>query len=209
MKYKEQLQQPEWFKRRSEILRRDSGKCTCCGADSSQYEGWTICFEEVQWQELHKYNYQLLIKNDYDSMVSLRGMDAAKVDFVSKIRGPFDLDSLRFSERQWYDKRPRLVFHYLGESTNYRLGQLNIHHRYYISGKFAWEYEDDALVTLCYDCHKEVHKNEKIEVRAPADSTSKTRFIRNCSKCEGTGYLPEFSHIDNGVCYPCDGRGCL
>ncbi len=28
-----------------------------------------------------------------------------------------------------------------------------------------------------------------------------------CSKCEGTGNLPHLAHIDNGVCYACDGTG--
>lgn len=209
MKYKEQLQQPEWFAKRNEILKRDGDKCTCCGAEKSEYTGWTVSFEEASYQELSKKGYQLLIKSDYDNLLSLCGMDAAKVDFVSKIREPFNLNNLRFSERQWYDKRPRLVFYYSGESTNYRLGQLNIHHKYYISGKRAWEYDNDVLTTLCYDCHKEVHKKDIVEVRAAANSYTKSRFAKNCEKCEGTGYLPEFSHIDNGVCYPCDGRGCL
>jgi hypothetical protein len=122
-------------------------------------------------------------------------MDAAKVDFVSKIKEPFDLGNLRFSERQWYDKRPKLVSYYSGESANYRLGELNIHHKYYISGKLAWEYDNEALITLCYDCHKEEHKKNIIEVRAPANSYAKSRFVKNCEKCEGTGYLPEFSQI--------------
>jgi 5-methylcytosine-specific restriction endonuclease McrA len=39
---------------------------------------------------------------------------------------------------------------------------LNIHHRYYLDGYKAWEYPHSCYVTLCKDCHKEVHANETI-----------------------------------------------
>lgn len=32
---------------------------------------------------------------------------------------------------------------------------LHVHHRYYEAGKEPWEYADDALVTVCEDCHEE------------------------------------------------------
>lgn len=28
-----------------------------------------------------------------------------------------------------------------------------------------------------------------------------------CSKCGGEGYIPQFSHIQNGVCFQCEGTG--
>jgi hypothetical protein len=31
---------------------------------------------------------------------------------------------------------------------------LNVHHCYYESGLMPWEYPDDALKTLCQDCHE-------------------------------------------------------
>lgn len=31
--------------------------------------------------------------------------------------------------------------------------QLHVHHRWYVSGRNAWEYPDHALVTLCKTCH--------------------------------------------------------
>lgn len=35
--------------------------------------------------------------------------------------------------------------------------ELNVHHRKYIKDKKIWEYNNDQLVTLCDNCHKEVH----------------------------------------------------
>jgi hypothetical protein len=33
---------------------------------------------------------------------------------------------------------------------------LNVHHRYYISGRDPWDYPDEALVTLSEDCHETI-----------------------------------------------------
>jgi hypothetical protein len=35
---------------------------------------------------------------------------------------------------------------------------LNVHHSYYLKGHKPWEYEDDALRTLCEDCHLTRHE---------------------------------------------------
>lgn len=31
--------------------------------------------------------------------------------------------------------------------------ELHVHHCYYEFGKELWEYEDEFLITLCYECH--------------------------------------------------------
>ena len=41
---------------------------------------------------------------------------------------------------------------------------LQVHHRYYEDGLLPWEYPDDALVTLCEDCHKDIHRNRIMTV---------------------------------------------
>ena len=168
-------------------------------------------FENVSSSDLSKYGYPLAVNEntDYSNLIYIGKREGGFATFISKISGPFSLENVAFSERQWYHKRPKLVFYYSGEAMNYQLGQLNIHHMFYISGNMAWQYENEALVTLCYDCHKKVHENQKIEIKAPDFNPARSRYARNCDKCEGTGYLPEFSHIDNGICYPCTGRGVL
>ena len=35
---------------------------------------------------------------------------------------------------------------------------LNAHHLYYIKGNRPWEYDDDAIVTVCNECHGILHK---------------------------------------------------
>ena len=38
---------------------------------------------------------------------------------------------------------------------------LHVHHLYYDKEKAPWEYGDRALVTLCENCHKKVHKYQE------------------------------------------------
>lgn len=38
---------------------------------------------------------------------------------------------------------------------------LHVHHKWYESGKMAWEYENECLITLCEDCHEQEEYNLK------------------------------------------------
>ena len=38
---------------------------------------------------------------------------------------------------------------------------LHVHHLYYESGMNPWEYPEDAMITLCEDCHKSEHESKK------------------------------------------------
>lgn len=49
---------------------------------------------------------------------------------------------------------------------------LSVHHRFYDRGKDPWEYPDEALVTLCQECHEIDHQYEN----APADLIRSLRF---------------------------------
>lgn len=80
---------------------------------------------------------------------------------------------------------------------------LHIHHKYYKDGLMAWEYENDALVTLCEDCHTEEHQNNCIPVY-----DAQGKFVgaySNCKRCHGKGIFPEYSHVQSGLCFRCSG----
>ena len=84
---------------------------------------------------------------------------------------------------------------------------LNIHHTYYIEGHKPWEYDNEALVTLCEDCHKKRHETSD----APLYDSNK-RLINNlirCDRCGGSGYLPQYSHVEHGRCFKCGGEGVI
>lgn len=83
---------------------------------------------------------------------------------------------------------------------------LNVHHRYYIFQNEPWEYCDNALITLCQSCHKMVHDilpsiiyTQKGEILKPMNFTP-------CIRCHGFGYLSQYNHVENGICFRCRGQ---
>ena len=44
-----------------------------------------------------------------------------------------------------------------------------VHHLYYLKNKMAWEYPDEALITLCSRCHKELHETDSKRKKEPND----------------------------------------
>ena len=84
---------------------------------------------------------------------------------------------------------------------------LNIHHKYYIKGRKPWEYDNDALVTLCEKCHKEIHEKEKIPVKD--ENYSLLYYPPICERCGGSGYLQQYYYYKEGVCFLCGGEGVI
>ena len=106
--------------------------------------------------------------------------------------------------------RPRDVYMVEGESWESadRAYVLQVHHKYYITGRLPWDYRDDALVTLCQWCHQQVHENARIHVYADANGQLiEAGFATPCLRCGGSGYLLEFHYVEGGVCFRCRGEG--
>lgn len=40
--------------------------------------------------------------------------------------------------------------------------EMHVHHMYYIDDAAPWEYPDDALITLCANCHKTEEEEKKL-----------------------------------------------
>lgn len=102
---------------------------------------------------------------------------------------------LYFSHLDYIDKKP--VFNFT---------QLHIHHKYYIKDRNPWEYENDALVTLCAECHQKRHNTTNI----PLYSAEKELLITNlpmCNRCQGRGYIPQYHYYCEGICFKCFGEG--
>lgn len=83
--------------------------------------------------------------------------------------------------------------------------RLNVHHKRYIIQHKAWEYAEEDLITLCNECHKKIHQTIGVEVYSDENGYKKKISITPCSKCNGTGYFPEYKHVENGVCFRCRG----
>ena len=53
---------------------------------------------------------------------------------------------------------------------------LNVHHLYYAHFKMAWQYPNDALITLCNKCHKKWHLEHVVEIREDIYSSNKKEY---------------------------------
>ncbi|NVN97217.1 hypothetical protein HXX01_03230 [Candidatus Nomurabacteria bacterium] len=80
---------------------------------------------------------------------------------------------------------------------------LHVHHNYYLSEKKPWEYGDDALTTLCPTCHEELHKDGKTGIHD--NNGNVIGLLTNCFRCHGAGWFPEFHHVQEGICFRCNG----
>lgn len=83
--------------------------------------------------------------------------------------------------------------------------ELQVHHKYYVKGKYPWQYPDDAFITLCPECHKKLHSKENIPVYN--NEKIKIGLAQTCQKCEGLGFIPEYYYHLNGICFDCWGEG--
>lgn len=86
---------------------------------------------------------------------------------------------------------------------------LNVHHRYYVDGKNPWEYDNDALITLCQDCHCLEHKSTHTPVYRDLYNKQVLRYAEICDRCGGSGYLPQYRHVEGGICFKCWGEGVI
>lgn len=80
---------------------------------------------------------------------------------------------------------------------------LHVHHKFYQKGKLPWEYENEALVTVCWHCHEELHSNKKIPYLD--ENGIKIGTLTPCTRCHGAGWFPEYNHVENGICFRCEG----
>lgn len=102
----------------------------------------------------------------------------------------------------------------LSEYQSIIIAFFETHHTLYFEDRLPWQYEPKYLKTLCQDCHKEVHRTETIYVYPteeiylnPEKSALFRQVFINCTKCGGTGHLPEYNYYQNGICFDCGGTG--
>jgi hypothetical protein len=82
---------------------------------------------------------------------------------------------------------------------------IHVHHKYYVLSRKPWEYEDDALETLCSECHATFHQNNRVPVWLDDTSRYMQEHLTPCPRCNGAGHFPEYSHVKAGRCFYCNG----
>lgn len=83
---------------------------------------------------------------------------------------------------------------------------LVVHHKCYVKGLDPWEYPDEALITLCAECHHEWH--QKNEIRCAEKREDGWYWVKRtpCKRCSGEGYLYQYSYYYDGICFRCWGE---
>jgi 5-methylcytosine-specific restriction endonuclease McrA len=80
---------------------------------------------------------------------------------------------------------------------------LHVHHKYYQENKKPWEYPENATITVCKHCHQFLHETEKIPF---LDKNGRPiSLLTPCIRCNGTGEIYEYKHIESGICFRCRG----
>jgi hypothetical protein len=154
------------------------------------------------------FQYKLQIKyKDKQSVLALSSGSRNFINLIATLILPEKLDYTNLSRQEKQIKQEQ----YLKFISDEKLENiewldtkgLHIHHKYYQINKNAWEYPNDALQTLCWDCHETLHKNTKIMVMDENGIFIGERTV--CDRCYGAGRFPEFSHVQGGICFKCNG----
>ena len=95
----------------------------------------------------------------------------------------------------------------LRKDNEHKMELLDIHHKSYICGHYAWEYDDNNLVTLCRTCHEKEHAKHNVLLYDEDDCL--LRELHTCDRCLGSGYLHQYDYYRQGVCFNCGGQGVV
>ncbi len=111
---------------------------------------------------IHKWDktlqYRVNIEYILNCIKSL-GYDGLNFDFINN-------DINKSYKDQLKDKRWKKLANKIRKRDNYTCQKcgshehLQVHHKKYIKGRLAWEYDESNLITLCSECHKKIHNIE-------------------------------------------------
>lgn len=94
----------------------------------------------------------------------------------------------------------------MGDCTGIKLAgksyHLEVHHRFYVHNHYPWDYPDTALQTLCNWCHQLVHQQTVVPYYS---EEGQALGYKPCTRCNGAGSFLEYTHVQSGVCFRCNG----
>ena len=117
--------------------------------------------------------------------------------YFNLLEGKYEDEPGQFSLKKNLDYPSRLMFDISVK--------LEVHHKYYVWNKLPWEYQIDALITLCDECHEKEHIKQPV-VYADG-SLRQIKHLESCYRCNGKGHIKEYKHVQNGICFACGGLG--
>jgi hypothetical protein len=118
--------------------------------------------------------------------------------------------SMLLSCFEWKFKRFKMLVrdNFQCQDCYEKSSELHVHHNYYIKDSMPWEIDDSALTSLCRKCHTKRHEKENIKVykKNNGQLIITDQYYIKCTRCNGTGYLPQFKHVEDGICFLCHGN---
>ena len=156
------------------------------------------CTHYIFIQEQEK----IVFKESKDYIVYFTpGSEQRKIVAITEVDKSEALQNTFISDKSTNPYRQKAFFE---TAIFVQVNGLHIHHTYYQDGKCPWEYPNNSLQTLCWYCHEKLH----IETKIPyLDSVGQVvGQLTPCSRCLSIGYFPEFWHVENGICFRCDGK---
>jgi len=171
---------------------------------------------EMVWAEVDEYIHNTtLVTKLADFMVSHVEAEAAQyrtekeVSYVPKhIMDRFQDDASKTDDwkqiREENSERHVVINDTTYQTLKYcKANGLNVHHTFYQRGRLPWEYPDETLETYCRICHIELHAS--VKVPELDENGIQIGMMTPCPRCAGAGELPEYKHVDRGICFQCNG----
>jgi 5-methylcytosine-specific restriction endonuclease McrA len=219
--YAELLQDQKWKNKRSEILDRDKKVCQNCQNDHyySNFKKSEVihieCLDDYMLMALnagdsrfrdgvYKYSVQFLDEDDNKQRIEFFTTEYVKNTTRVKTHNLF-YKKLTTTDLNNDSSKFEIICINNPEKSNdvFFCKDLHVHHKYYQKGRNPWEYPNEALTTLCWHCHEELHENTEVDIY---DESGKFIEKRSpCYKCHGAGSFSEYSHVQNGICFVCNG----
>jgi len=212
MTYQEQLLDKKWKSKRNAVVVDSRWKCFNCENQkiiqrSARGQIKRIRLKGSEETQIHATPYLL----KFEILITLE--DLTEHNILLNTHGTLSQEN--YSNYKLYyeivdkDGKMRIVINAINEVWRdgfikwKHVRGLHVHHKYYQEKLLPWEYPLNALTTLCWICHKELHENQKI-IRLDENGNEKGMLTR-CFRCHGTGYFPQYDHVEGGICFRCNG----
>ena len=233
--YRDLLNTLQWQTKRNAILKRDNNVCQACRTPSSYYfTGYNLLFNNtfeidyfnfVSTQQISVPELKSILavdkipvykspinQGDYFGLTSkgqiiLINYNEAFISINSKLN-VWPVMKTEYGNKYLITPENDNLFFYKSfinptiiDAPTY----LHVHHKLYFLNTFPWDYEDEHLITLCNYCHTNLHSNTAIPVYKNKTGFLVDLKLTKCKRCNGAGVFPEFSHINEGICFKCEG----
>jgi hypothetical protein len=206
MTYEELLNKPAWKEKRLSILQRDNNKCQHCHNASIIEQSKRGKIVDLKRRKLlnqnHNNHYQITLRLDNEQSINfdLYSNSLLSHDLLKRYEVYYEdiskKDSVEYKMNLFIERVDGVI-------ENHYARELHVHHQYYQEELLPWEYPDGSLTTLCWICHKKLHASQKIKW-FDKDGLEKGT-ITCCWRCGGSGYFPEYKHVELGICFRCRG----